>query len=635
MLLAIREKAQGWFAWAIVIFISIPFALWGIQSYLGIGGEQVAATVDGAEVTEQDIERRLRDFRDNLRSRLGKSYRPDMFDDKVLRAQVMEQMINETVLEGAAQKWNLRASDDFVRAYIRSIPAFQDDGRFDVDAYNIAVRNRGMSQRMFEESVRQELVMDQLRNGISASAFSTGRQLDELARLTDQQRDISYFQLSAERLAEDIQNSDDELKQYYDSNVSLYLVPERLKVEYLLLDLETVGKKVAAGEDALRGYYEQHRDEFQVPEERRVRHILIAVSESAADSAVEDARATVEDLSRRLDAGEDFAALAKEFSDDPGSADQGGDVGWISRGMMAAAFEASAYGLEPATLSEPVRTPFGFHLIEVTEIKSGGEGSFEVLRDKIETAYRRAEAENLFYDHAERLADLSYESPDSLLPAAEALELEVVESDWFDRSGAPGRLNSVKVVGAAFSEDVLTERNNSELIELDEEQVLVLRVVEHEAEQTQPLADVREKVDQDLTRKKSRELAESEGEKLLQSIRDGQSLQAAAQTGGWEVKQPGLVNRRDTTVPAGVTRKAFELPHPVEGKDSIAGVALPEGDYAIVAVSTVKNGDPAAMDENTREATRTRIDRQLGSSEFDMLGAFLRSNADVQVELNP
>ena len=633
MLLAIREKSQGWFAYAIVIFITIPFALWGIQSYLGGGTDPVAATVDGEEITQRELDQQVREYRDNLRSRLGASYRPELFDDAVLRRQVTERMINDRVLQKAAEDWDLRASDDLVRLYIRSIPAFRTNDQFDMNTYNITLRNQGMSQGMFEARVRNELVMDQFRNGISNSAFATRHQLNELARLRDQQRELSYFVVAADKLGEGVELTEEELKQFYQSNSNRFMVPERLKVEYLLLDPEVVGGQIQVTEDKLRAYYQEHADEFQVPEERKVRHILISVTETADDSVVKAAEDKALSLHQRLLEGESFDELAKEFSDDPGSAEQGGDVGWITRGLMAEAFEETAYSLEAGNVSEPVRTPFGFHLIQVTEIKSGGAGGFEELQDKIDAAYRRAEAEQLFFDLAERLADLSYETPDSLADAAEALELEIQESDWFDRSGATGDLASPKVVAAAFSEDVLVEGNNSEMIEVDQDRVVVLRVVEHEEEQIRSYEEVEEQVRQGLKAQKSAALAATEGERLLGQLSAGEiSLQDAAAGGEWVLTESGMVKRNDTTAAAEVVRKAFSLQNPEDGKSSFAGVALPSGDYALLAVSQVVDGEVAADAEDAaQKALAGRMDSQLGNAQFSIVGRYLRDQAKVDL----
>ncbi len=632
MLLAIREKAQGWFAWLIVGFITIPFALWGIQSYLGVSSDPVAVSVDGKEITERQIEQRVRQFRDQLRTRLGKAYRPELFDDKVLRKQVIEQMINDAVLSETADDWNLRISNDFVRQYIQSIPSFQTNGRFNVQAYNTLIRNQGMSQRGFEEEVRGDLVMEQLKYGISGSAFATDREVNDSIRLKDQERKLSWLLVSGSKLAGDYQPSDEEIKAYYEEHQSKYMVPERVKLEYLLLSPEILGADMEVTEEKLRDYYQQHQDEFRAPEERKLRHILIQVGEDADQAEVDAARAKAEDLEARLAKGEKFEDLAKEFSDDPGSREQGGDLGWISPGLMAKAFEEEAYRLEKGQTSKPVRTPFGFHIIQVTDVRNADQGGFEALRGEIEAAWRRAQAEQLLFDKAEQLADLSYESPDSLVPAAEALGLKVKESDWLDRRGGKGVLASPKVVAAAFSDDVLGEGNNSELIELEGDKVLVLRVVEHEAEHPQAFEEVKEKVASALKRERGKTLAREKGEALLASLQAGEkTLQQIAADDGWELKSGIKIKRRSTLLPQGVRDKAFSLPRPEEGKASFGGAELGSGDYALLAVTGVTDGDPSKLDDAARKAAKAEMAQSKGELQFNILGRYLRDRADVEI----
>ncbi|RTZ72918.1 MAG: peptidylprolyl isomerase [Gammaproteobacteria bacterium] len=632
MLLAIREKAQGWFAWLIVAFITIPFALWGIQSYLGVGEEPVVASVDGTDITQREVEQQVRQMRERLRTQLGKSYRPELFSDEMLRKQVVEQLVNEAVLRETVKAWNLRVSDDFVRRYIRSIPYFQTNGKFNVEAYNIAVRNQGMTQRSFEESVRMDLVMEQLQRGIIASALATDREVNDLVRLRDQQREVAWLVVSGKKLLEGYTPTEEELKAYYEAHKEQWLIPERVKVEYLLLDPEVVGSAIEVTEEKLREYWRQHQDEFQAPEERRVRHILIAAPEGADAETEAEAKARVEDIYERLQKGEKFEELAKALSEDPGSKEQGGDLGWISPGIMAKAFEEAAYALQKGEISKPVRTPFGFHVLQVVDIKSGGEGGFEAMRDRVEAAYRRQQAEQLLFDKAEKLADLTYENPDSLEVAAEELGLKVQQSDWFDRNGGIGPLASPKVVGAAFSEDVLQEGHNSELIELDEDRVLVLRVVEHEAEQIPPFEQVKEKVTQALKREKASELARKEGEALVAAVNSGDaSLEKLAQEKGWKYIEPAFLGRQATQVPAAVVKKAFELPRPDAGKASVAGTDLGAGDYAVLVVQAVKDGDPASLDEAARKREMEQLASRKGNAQFNLMGRFLREKADVEI----
>ncbi len=632
MLLEIREKAQGWFAWLIVAFITIPFALWGIQSYLGVGTEPVVASVNGEEITRQQVAQQVRQLRERLRNQLGAAYRPEMFDDATLRRQVVQQLVNQEVLRQTAEEWKLRAGDELVRQNIRAIPYFQKNGRFDVNAYNIAVRNQGMSQRAFEESVRLDIVMDQLQRGVSESAIATDREVNELVRLRDQQRKVAWLRVEGRKLIRDYQPSEEELKSYYEEHKRRWLIPERVKVEYLLLDPDIVGAGIQVTDEALREYWREHQDEFKAPEERKMRHILVALPESADEEQVAAARARAEKIRQRLQAGESFEQVAKEVSEDPGSREQGGDLGWVSPGLMPESFEKVAFSLEKGAVSEPVRTPFGFHIIQVTDIRSGGEGSFEKLKGRIEAAYRRQQAEQRYFDKAEKLADLTYENPDDLTSAAEALGLKVQESDWFDRRGGKGPLASPKVVAAAFSEDVLNEGHNSELIELDEDRVLVLRVVEHEAEQIPPFDKVKEKVRQALLQEKAREQAEAEGGKLVSELSGGKAtLEALAAKGGWKQEGPVFIGRTSTEFPVPVVKKAFEVPRPGSGGRSVAGVPLNQGDYAVLVVSEVKDGDPSRLADDQRKQEMSRLAQRKGAAQFELLVRDLRARAEVEI----
>ena len=283
---AIREKAQGWIAWAIVILISVPFALWGIQEYLGVGSEPEVAVVEGEKITQRMLDQRTRDFRENMRLSLGDAYRADLFEDSTLKRQVLDGMVEEVVLAKNAVDWNLRTSDMQARGFISSIPAFQRDGRFDQQSYETAVRNRGMSRAGFEQNVRQDLLLGQLRSGVRDSAFVTETELATRVRLNNEKRKLSYARVAADQFRDQIEFSEDDLKSYYEANLDRYRTPERVKLSYVLLDAATLGSLIDVNEEALEQYFEDHRTEFVAPEERAMRHILISVSPSATEEEV-------------------------------------------------------------------------------------------------------------------------------------------------------------------------------------------------------------------------------------------------------------------------------------------------------------------------------------------------------------
>ena len=634
MLQAIREKAQGWIAWAIVILISVPFALWGIQEYLGVGGEPEVAIVDGEKITQRLLDQRARDFRENLRLSLGDAYRADLFEDSVLKRQVLDSMIEEMVLMKSAADWNLRASDGQARGFIASIPAFQRDGRFDQQAYETAVRNRGMSRAGFEQNVRQDLVIGQLRSGVRDTVFITDSDLGERVRLEDELRTLNYARVPAASYEDQVESSEEELRRYYEANMDSYRIPEQVRLGYVLLDAASLGDLVEVDEQALEQYFEDHRSEFIAPEERAMRHILISVPPGADEEARAAASTEAAELVAQIRAGGDFVALAKEHSDDPGSAGNGGDLGWVEPGMMVAPFEEAAFALNEDEVSDPVSTEFGFHVIQVTGIRGGSEAGFAELRDQVETALRKFEGENLYFDYAERLANAAYENPDSLTPAAEALGLEIMSSDWITRHDSlPGALNSPRVSNAAFSDDVLIEGNNSELIEVGQQQALVLRVAEHQPAGVKSFDDIRQQVEQDFRYDKASELAAAAGGAALAEIDsvDG-ALEAFASERDWPFEQSGEVGRQQSAVPAEVLAKAFSLKLPAEGGIARTGVVSAEGDYMLIEVTAVKGGELAGLEEERRREVAERAAVQASRAQLGNVTRSLRDRAKVELK---
>ncbi len=626
MLQSIRDKAQGWIAWVIILLISVPFALWGIGEYLGGGSEPAVAEVNGVEITDYDLNERARVARENLRQQLGESYRPEFFPEKTLRRQVLEQMINEHVMLQAAEKLGMRVSNESVRRFIQQQRAFQLDGRFDVATYENALRNRGLTKTGFEQIVRHDLLLRQFSDTISGSAFAVDYEIDEAARLEGQTRDLSYVVIPAASYLDKVPVDEAALQDYYQAHASAYLQPERVKLDYLLLDIDSLAKSVEFNEQDLRDYFEQHRGDFTQPRQRRLRYILLSLKDGE-----EQALAQAKALRQRVLAGEDFSQLAKQYSQDPVSAPKGGELGWVEPGTMDKAFDDAAFSLAKGEVSEPIKTPFGYQLIQVEDIRGESEPNFEALRDQVAEAYRRSQAEQRFYDYAERLANLAYEQPDSLEPAAEDLGLGIEHSDWITHQGAEGLFASPKVLSAAFSDDVLKDGRNSEVIELEPEKLMVLRVREHEEAQQRPFEEVRDQVAAAYRQEKAREMAADAGRALLEKLsKEGVDLQQAAAELNLAVQSVGMTARGDQQVPGAVLEKAFSLPRPA-GQPVSAGVAMPDGDYAVVVVQAVKDG--ALPDDAARRLLAGRLASAHAKAEYQAFIGKLRDEADIEVML--
>ena len=630
MLQSIRERAQGWIAWAIVILISIPFAFWGIQSYLGVGSEPVSATVDGTEITERDFETRYQEIRSRLRQQLGAAYRPELFDDKTMRGEVLDQMIRDQILLRTSYDLGLRASDRELRDAIAGNPAFQKDGRFHKETYQRMLELQGMGPPQYEENLRRSIVGTQLARAVVATEVLLDGELEEGVRLDRQQRHLGFVRVPKASFLTDEPISDDEVTAYYESNRSEFQTPERVKVQYLVLDSDQIAPAEVPGDDELRERYEAEIERFSRPEIRRVRHILVTLEAGADDRTAEAAKATVGDIRQRIRAGEDFAELAKELSEDPGSAGQGGDLGVIEKGIMDPAFEQAAFSLEQGQLSEAIRSQFGYHLIEVTEVEGGGVEPFEEAREELIADVEKRGSEGQFFDWAERLANLSYESPDSLDPAAEALGLELQTSGWIDRTGGEGVLAYPKVVAAAFSNDVLEEGNNSDLIEPEHNllKAVVLRVLEHEEAAVKALDEVREQVVTMLRDEVAVEAAAARAAELAEALGAGEAESLVI--GDYELEDLGLISRDAAQVPGEIRDFAFALARPDSDEASYGSLSLADGDGATVILKAVVDGSIESMDEAVQDQTSKDLAREIGHAYYENLLANLVSRARIE-----
>lgn len=634
MLQEIRERAQGWVAWAIIILISIPFAFWGIDSYFGGGAEPVVASVNGTEITERAFNQNVNRTRIQLRDRLGDAYDPALFDDQRIRQQVLERMIRETLLLEDSAAMGLRTSDQAIRAAILSEPAFQQDGAFSNAQYERVLRLQGLSPAAYEDSLRSELLLSQLPRAIRETAFVTDALAERSASLVHQERIVVYATVPQSSFEDTVEPPTDEaVTAYYDGHPDQFATPEQVRVSYLSLDAADLSAPDQSIDEAsLREQYELKLDEFTAPEERKVRHILLGVAVDADQKVLEETRNRLQEVQQRITAGEPFAALAAEVSEDPGSAGQGGELGWVGRDALDPAFEQAVFAIEPETLSEPVRSRFGYHLVEVLEVRGGEPKPFDAVKEELIADLNSGSSEAAFFEQAEQLATLTYESPDSLIPAAETLGLEVQLSDWIDRSGGEGLFANPRVVGAAFSEEVLALGNNSELLEPDPEamQALVLRVAEHREPSVRPLDEVRDEIGALLETQQAADAAKAEAEAIVARVEGGQDLAAAAE--GFEVVDAGQIGRVATEPPPEVTQLAFSLPPPAaEGAPRVgSSTASDSADAYVVVVSEVKEGDPSQLDPAELEAEARMLTRALAAADVDAVLAAMQARAKIE-----
>lgn len=631
MLQTIRERAQGWIAWVIVILISVPFALWGIQSYLGGGSASIKASVNDRDISVREFDDSYRKFREELRQRMGKNYRPDMVDDKLVRKQALQSIIKDELIYQLTSKLGMRTSDDMLRDLIKTLPAFQVGGEFNQATYENAARRQGLTTEGYELQMRRLLATDQLVRAISGSEIVTQTELEEAIRLADQQRQMDYLIIHLDKFLASVEVKQEEVESYYNSNKQTFMSPERVKLEYIELDIKNLADSVKVDNAELLEYYEQHKSDYLSPERRKASHILITVEDPSNQQELAKARTVAAGALSRARGGEDFAKVAKELSQDPGSANNGGDLGFFSKGMMDPAFEQAAFKLNKGEISDLVQSSFGFHIIKLTDIDIPKGRSFEQARAEIAKAYRKEEAERKFYEYAERLGNITYEDPSSLEPAADALGIKIEQSDWVTRDGGLGVLADTRVMAAAFSDDVLTQRQNSELLELSSERVLVLRVVDHEESSVQPLDKVSNEIESILKNRAAAKLAEQMGKDMLGALAGGSALDKLASKKRLKLHLAGRVGRAAKQIPGAILDTLFTMPHPQGDKLVYAGATLNNGDYAVIALSKVIDGSSEALTLEDLKRVKESMRRTLGQSSFDHIIANMRENSTIVI----
>jgi peptidyl-prolyl cis-trans isomerase D len=475
------------------------------------------------------------------------------------------------------------------------------------------------------------LQAEQLVNGLSQTAFATEQELAQAYRLQEQTRAFAYWIVTAQPFEAEVEPSEEQIEAYYREHSEEFTVPERVRLAYVRLSADTLAEAVELDEDELEVEYRARQAALKTEEQRRAKHILIQVPAEADEETVAQAREEAQALLKRVREGADFAELAREHSDDPGSASEGGDLGFFARGVMTPEFEERAFSLEPGEVSDVVRTPFGFHIIKLLEIRASEVPPLEEVRDELAAEVKRRAAEDLFYEQLEQLTDLSYENPSSLAAAADALGLEIQHSEWLTAEGGPGMGQYPELVSVAFSEDVLEAGNNSEPVDVGNNDVVVARVEEREPAQQLPLEKVRDQVTEALRKQMASQRAQARGEELLEKLAQStpiEELQDAEQASFHRAKS---VKRSARGHNSEVIKQVFTMKRPPEGGSIDTGFSLSDGGYAVVHLTDVTDGDPAEMNDELRAQLSRSYESMRRSVAVSTLVGNLRARAEIEI----
>ena len=628
MLQLIRDRAQGLVVWTIVGLIIITFALFGLSSYLSGTAKVNVASINDVDISQTEFLRAYQNYQERLKQMLGKSYNPAMFNEKVVKQQVLDGLVTREVLTQALDASGFTASKEQILSKIMSIDSFKDEtGKFSNKQYKRTLALQGLNSAMFEQRIAQDIADEQLYSGLMRSVFVTPTELDNYAKLQGQMREIEYLQISHQEFIKSAVVTDSEVEKYYSENSAEFTTPEMVSVEYIELDINEAANQVSIDDAAVRQHYDQNIGQYEsTPEQRKASHILITI-DSKTDEAT--AKKTADELLVKIRNGESFAELAKASSKDPGSASKGGDLGFFGKGVMDKAFEDTVFNMKKGDVSEPVKSAFGYHIIKLTDIKAGKITSFKEVKDKIKKELQLQKAEQQFYADIDTLNNLTYETPDSLQPAADALGLKIKQSRLFTRQNASGILANPKIISAAFSKEVLTQGRNSEMIELRETHLLVLRNKEHNPSAPLALEQVKSRIMAILQREKAINQADELAKTILEKLSDGDKPELMAlKDKAVKLHKPGLIGRKpdkeDDTISMDIRQAVFRMPKPVD-KASIEQVSLMNGDQAVIIFTRAVDG------KSTEKTDQQKLLTMYGNAGYENYIAYLKSKADIKL----
>ena len=538
----------------------------------------------------------------------------------MLREAALKGLIDRKLLLQGAKDAKFSFSEAALDQVILLTPEFQEDGKFSSERFDQVIRQLGYGRLQFRDMLGQEMLIGQLRAGLAGSGFVTDEQVNAFARLEKQTRDFASMNIKADPAA--VKLSDDEIKAYYDEHAKEFMTPDQVVIDYIELKKSSFFDQVAVKDDELQAQYQ--KEIANLAEQRRAAHILIEVNDKVSD---EQAKAKISEIQQRLAKGESFEALAKEFSQDPGSAANGGDLGFAGPGVYDPVFETAVYALKQDQVSEPVRTSFGYHLIKLLGVEAPEVPSFASLKDKLTHDLKTQQVERRFVDATKQLEDSAFEASDLVQPAQE-LKLTVHTSAPFGREGGEGIAANRAVIQAAFSTEVMDEGANSTAIELDPETVVVLRAKEHRKPEQLPLEAVASSIRAQLVKEHASAAAKTRAEDIIKNLRDGKlPLNKPVDGQSWKVQE--AVARGQEGIDPAVLQAVFRMPKPAsKDKPTFGSVTLADGSVVVLRLNGVN--DAVAPTEEEKASYRRFLASRVGQQDFSAYRKQLENEAKVE-----
>ncbi|MFT4197300.1 MAG: SurA N-terminal domain-containing protein [Pseudoxanthomonas sp.] len=639
MLQTLREKTSGWIATLVMGLLIVPFAFVGVNQYLSGGNDTTVARVQAPptwwpsapswwplsmlwqqeNVDQEEYRRTLELVRQRQQAQQGDAFDARAFDSAENKRAIVDQLVNQKALQLAARRMGITVPDQSLREAIANDPTFQSDGKFDPTTYAAALAQRGLSPVGYQRQLRDQLVLALVPQAVSDSVFATDAQVTQLLQILGETRDVTLAQMPAPTL-DAAAVSEAEIKSWYDGHRRSFERPEQVSIEAVDMDAATLPAPPEPDEAALRKAYAEQSSRFNT-EQRLASHILVAVPEGADAAAQKAAQAKAEKLAVQARApGADFAALAKANSDDPGSKAQGGDLGWVSRGAMVSEFEQALFAMKPGEISAPVKTQFGWHVIDLREVKGEAVKPFEEVRAQLASEAQAQARAHAYNEVAGKLVSATLDNPDSLAQAAAGLGLQVQKLGPFSRADAPGIAANPAVLRQAFSTSLIDDRSVSPLIKISDTHGVVIRVIDHSEAQQQPLDKVRDAVVAAIHADRTAKAAKAAVDALVEKVRKGGSLKQLAEADHLQVASfPNMQRGMPIPSPKGA-QAIFATPAPEAGKVAAGATTGNDGGWVVFTVDKVSAGDPGKASPAERDQLKTQVERIYADAD---LGQFM------------
>ena len=626
MLQSIHDKAKGILGIIIVAFIGLVFALWGVGDYLTGATEKFAAKVDDIQISQSEFDQGLARQRQRLEQMFQGEIPNSPIFEQQMKEQVLEQLITQRVLQKMVADEGYRVADEVLAQRIRSMEAFQQDGAFAVDAYQAIVQSQGMAIKEFENRFRSDLAVQQLQDAVMRSSVIGAGELNILNRIQNQSRDVNYLLFSDSDYMSGVDVTEDEVKAYFEQNQSAYMHPETVSVSYVEIKGADMAADLSVDDEAVRRLYDDYVASLAGKEQRKASHILIDLPADADDATKAAKLAESDALIKRINDGESFEALAKEFSKDPGSAAKGGDLGWVSKGMMVPEFESALYKLNKGAISASVKSSFGYHIIKLSDVKSEAIASFEDKKSELTKQSQEQKLEDLFYEKSELMATTAYENDQSLQEVSDALAVEIKTTADFSRQKGTGIAANESIRKAAFDSSVLTEGRNSDIIELGKNHALVLRVDVHTEAKPKKLDEVKSLIELTLKAQNANQKSKSAALAALAKLESGEAIGSQSVKASAKLMKLGAIKRDNQTADQMIVRESFMMSKPVNAKPVYKTVELASGSAVIELKAVTYPAD--ASNEQLKVLSQQYQNEQATRDMTAVLG-HLKSKSDI------